>query len=77
MCLGWWVGKAHLLSIFCSMNAYIFVVEKKKKMVSTDKPSSSSSGIANVYQLPSSWDVHEAVVLYFLKNAVLGEFFLL
>lgn len=31
MCLGWWVGKAHLQSIFCSMNAYIFVVEKKKK----------------------------------------------
>lgn len=76
MCLGWWVGKAHLLSIFCSMNAYIFVVEKKER-ASTDKVSSSSSGTANVYQLPSSWDVHEVVVLYFLKNAVLCAFFLL
>lgn len=31
MCLGWWVGEAHLLSIFCSTNAYIFVVEEKKR----------------------------------------------
>lgn len=31
MCLGWWVGEAHLLSIFCNINAYIFVAEEKKR----------------------------------------------
>lgn len=77
MCLGWWVEEAHLLSIFCNINAYIFVAEEKKKMASTDKDSSSSSGTANVYQLPSSWEVREVVVLFSRKNAALCGFFLL
>lgn len=71
MYLGWRVGKAHLQSIFRSMNVYIFVViegKKKKKLLQQIRASPPSSGIAHVYRLPSSWDVHESFVWSFLKS---------
>lgn len=44
---------------------------RKKRLLQQIQLAPPSSGIANVYQLPSSWDVHELFVLYFLGNAVL------